>query len=669
MIARWNSLGIRTQLLLSFGTVLLLMGAALATALWVLADARSAIVVARAAMPNALAGRDAELNMIGIDDDVANYVLTEHPTAKDVNAGYYRTDLQALQDAVKTMDAGTRDPKQRASLEAFKKAAFGDGGYLSQIAAAERAKAAGDTRKAAQLVVDSNTDAAQAAIKEYVDGVQAQAQATIDRAADRIVIATLAGNIGGLVALLLGIGLAIFSAQRMSRAFGRTAHALTDVVDCDFEALSVALAQLADGDLRNGFSASSRAIDADGSREISQFAASYNALSAGLSGIADGFERTVTQLRAVLMRVASTATRVDDASQTLSASARQSAASVEQISRSMNELMTGVRFQAEQMRLASSAIAELNRHSEDIAAGASGQATTIESSRAAIVNLRSHVQSTANVASDLARSASESIDQVRAGTAAVTQTRAAIEQIRRESANAVSSIQGLADRSSAVGEIIATIEEIADQTNLLALNAAIEAARAGELGRGFAVVADEVRKLAERAAESVREIGGILSAVRQETVRAQGAVAASAESTETGLQLAQRASEALESLEAAIARNDEGARTVAESAVAMREASEQLDGSTAGVGEVARHTAETAHEMNVAAQRASETISEVAASAEEQAAVAERVATSVRELAVDVEHLTGTARDLRHEGEAVKQVVDGFTLSATGVGG
>ena len=43
-------------------------------------------------------------------------------------------------------------------------------------------------------------------------------------------------------------------------------------------------------------------------------------------------------------------------------------------------------------------------------------------------------------------------------------------------------IQGLGEKSQAIGEITETITSIADQTNLLALNAAIEAARAGEAG-------------------------------------------------------------------------------------------------------------------------------------------------------------------------------------------
>ncbi len=85
-------------------------------------------------------------------------------------------------------------------------------------------------------------------------------------------------------------------------------------------------------------------------------------------------------------------------------------------------------------------------------------------------------------------------------------------------------IQGLANATQRIGEVVKLINDIANQTNLLALNATIEAARAGESGKGFAVVASEVKNLAGQTARATEEISSQIYNIQNETQYAVGAI-------------------------------------------------------------------------------------------------------------------------------------------------
>ena len=87
----------------------------------------------------------------------------------------------------------------------------------------------------------------------------------------------------------------------------------------------------------------------------------------------------------------------------------------------------------------------------------------------------------------------------------------AAEDGGRRLADAVGTIGAIESDTRRMGEVVGVIDSLAFQTNILALNAAVEAARAGDHGRGFAVVASEVRRLAQRCADeaaSIRELIG-----------------------------------------------------------------------------------------------------------------------------------------------------------------
>ncbi len=148
---------------------------------------------------------------------------------------------------------------------------------------------------------------------------------------------------------------------------------------------------------------------------------------------------------------------------------------------------------------------KINETSRTIATDASQQAATLEQVTASIEELSSMVAKTAQNsgnASDIAMKARADADT---GAARMKEL--------------VGAMDGIRTSSDKIASIIRVIDEIAFQTNLLALNAAVEAARAGDAGRGFAVVAQEVRSLAMRSAEAARDTANLIeeSGTRAET--------------------------------------------------------------------------------------------------------------------------------------------------------
>jgi len=180
------------------------------------------------------------------------------------------------------------------------------------------------------------------------------------------------------------------------------------------------------------------------------------------------------------------------------------------------------------------------------------------------------IKQTAMVSSQKAKYVSEAAQQAahvsENGRKAVEESIDGIQEIRTQMEMIADSIVRLSEQSQAIGEIIATVNDLSEQSNLLAVNASIEAARAGEQGKGFAVVAQEVKSLAEQSKQATVQVRALLGEIQKATASAVLATEQGSKSVEAGTKQSKRAGEAIILLTESITESAQAANQIAVSA-------------------------------------------------------------------------------------------------------
>ncbi|MBL7648241.1 MAG: CHASE3 domain-containing protein [Candidatus Hydrogenedentes bacterium] len=246
-------------------------------------------------------------------------------------------------------------------------------------------------------------------------------------------------------------------------------------------------------------------------------------------------------------------------------------------------------------RLASST-AEISAMTRQVASSAAETAAAVSETTSTVEEVKQTASVSASKARSVSQIAQRSVEISDGGQKAADDSLHGMQAIRKQMDTIAQCVIRLSEQGQAIGEIIATVNDLADQTNLLAVNASIEAARAGEYGRGFGVVAQEVKSLADQSKLATAQVRTILGEVQRATGSAVMAAEQGNKAVDAGVQQAGTVGAAIQQLAASIADSALSAAQIAASsqqqlagmdqvALAMENISQASKQNAAGTGQ------------------------------------------------------------------------------------
>jgi len=257
------------------------------------------------------------------------------------------------------------------------------------------------------------------------------------------------------------------------------------------------------------------------------------------------------------------------------------------------------------------AASQLMAVSSQVAAAAAETAAATNETSATVEEVKQTAMLAQEKAGEALEASQEVVETSKFGEASAKKNYEHFAQILSEMDVITDAIDRLNEQALSVGDVIATVNDLAEQSNLLSVNASIEAAKAGEAGKGFTVVAQEVKSLAEQSKQGVAQVRAVLSEIQKGSDLVVRAAEQARETVESGsneaslavenvgsrVSVATRAAEATSDITAASRQQLAGIEQISQAITSINQAGTQSAQGTRQVEQAARQLQDIALEL------------------------------------------------------------------------
>jgi methyl-accepting chemotaxis protein len=249
-----------------------------------------------------------------------------------------------------------------------------------------------------------------------------------------------------------------------------------------------------------------------------------------------------------------------------------------------------------------SAASEIVAATAQLASGATQSAAAVTETTTTVEEIRQTAQLASQKAKAVADTAQKALQISHNGRKSTEDVAAGMSRIRKQMEAIAESIVRLSEQGQTIGQIIATVEDLAAQSNLLAVNAAIEAAKAGEYGKGFGVVAQEVKSLAEQSRQATDRVRTILGDIQKATTAAVMATEQGGKVVEAGGTQTELAGESIGALAGSVTEAAQAATQIAASSQQQLVGMDQVAGAMENIKQASTQNVTSARQLETAAR-------------------------------------------------------------------